>query len=76
LDADSLFVRLLLPTSFPLGRQSIKQRRQHVISEMPFKIFYGSKMFLAGRIPGLNDLVFRAHERIQIVALYFFSNGL
>jgi hypothetical protein len=31
-------------------------------------------MFLARRTPGLNDLVLLAHERIQIVALYFFSD--
>jgi hypothetical protein len=41
---------------------------------VPLELFDRSKMFLTRRTPGLNDLVFRAHERIQIVALYFFSD--
>jgi hypothetical protein len=38
------------------------------------ELLHGSKMLLTLRAAGLNDLVFRAHERIQIVALYFFSD--
>jgi hypothetical protein len=41
---------------------------------MPFKLLHGSEVFLARRTPSLHDLVFHAHERIQIMALYFFSD--
>jgi len=41
---------------------------------MPFELFNCSEVLLARRTPSLHDLVFRAHERIQIMALYFFSN--
>ena|ERR1700730_5255844 len=40
---------------------------------MPFKLFNCPEVLLARRTTGLHDLVLRAHERIQIVALYFFS---
>jgi hypothetical protein len=54
-------------------RKSIQQRRQHVFVEVPLKLFHGSEVFLACRTAGLNDFVLWAHERIQIVAQYFFS---
>ena len=41
---------------------------------MPFKLLNCPEVLLTRRTAGLNDLVFRAHERIQIVALYFFSD--
>jgi hypothetical protein len=53
--------------------KAVQQRRQHVIRKVSFKLFNGSEVFLARRTTGLHDLV-RAHERIQIVALYFFSD--
>jgi hypothetical protein len=42
---------------------------------MPFELLHGSEVLLARRTTGLYDLVLLAHERIQIVALYFFSDG-
>jgi hypothetical protein len=53
----------------------IQQRRQDIAGEMPFKLFNGSKVFLARRTTGLHDLVFRAHERREVMPLYFVSNG-
>ena len=41
---------------------------------MPFELFNCPEVFLACRTPGLHDVVFLAHERIQIVALYFVLN--
>jgi len=41
---------------------------------MALELFHGPKVFLACRTTGLNDLVLRAHERIQIVALNFVLN--
>jgi hypothetical protein len=57
-------------------RKSIQQRRQHVIAKMKFELLHSPEMLLACRTAGLNDLVLRAHKSGQIVALYFFSNGL
>jgi hypothetical protein len=62
------------PTSFAVSRESIQQRRQHVFTQVTLKLFHGSEVLLARRTSGLNNLVFSAHERIQIVALYFFSD--
>jgi hypothetical protein len=52
----------------------IQKWLQHVIREMPFKLLHSSKMLSACRAAGLHDLV-RAHERIQIVAQYFFPKS-
>jgi hypothetical protein len=54
-------------------RQPINQRRQHVFGYVPLKLFHGPEVLLACRTAGLNDFVLWAHERIQIVAQYFFS---
>jgi hypothetical protein len=51
--------------------KSIQQWRQHVFAEVTLKLFHGIEMFLARRTPRLHDLMFRAHERGQIVALNF-----
>jgi hypothetical protein len=56
-------------------RKPIQQRRQYIIGEMPFKLLNGSEMLLARRTPGLHDLVFRAHERREVVPLYLFLNS-
>ena len=38
---------------------------------MTLELLHGSEMVLARRTAGLNDLVFRAHERGQVVFLNF-----
>jgi hypothetical protein len=54
--------------------KAIQQRRQHVFAEVMLKLFHRPEVLLARRTPGLHDLVLCAHERIQVVALYFFSD--
>lgn len=41
---------------------------------MKFELLDCPEVFLARRTAGLNDLVLRAHERIEIVAHYFVLN--
>ena len=54
--------------------KAIQQRRQHVFAEVALELLHRPEVLLARRTPGLHDLVFRAHERIQIVALNFVLN--
>ena len=54
-----------------VARKPIQQRRQHIIAKMKFKLLDRSKMFLARRTAGLNDLVLGAHERGQVVLMNF-----
>jgi hypothetical protein len=56
-----------------LTRKPIQQRRQHVFA-VTLKLLHGTEMFLARRATGLHDLVLRVYKRIQIVAMYFFSD--
>ena len=54
-----------------LSRQLIQQQRQHVLSDVPLELFHSSEVLLTRRTAGLNNFVFRAHERGQVVVLDF-----
>jgi hypothetical protein len=58
-----------------LGRKLIQERRQHVVGDVALELFHSPEVLLAGRTSGLNDLVLWAHERREIVRLYFLLNG-
>ena len=49
----------------------MEERRQHVLSKVAFEPLNCSEMFLTGRTSGLNDFMFVAHERGQVVLLDF-----
>jgi hypothetical protein len=49
--------------------------RKHVLSDVPLKMLHSPKVFLARRTTGFHDLVLRVHERVQIVAQYFFPKS-
>jgi hypothetical protein len=49
--------------SFPLNRQFIQQRREHLFCQVPLELFHSSEMLLTVRTSCLNDFVFHAHER-------------
>ena len=46
-----------------LSRQLIQQRRKHVFRDVALELFDGPEVLLTGRTAGLNNFVFRAHER-------------
>jgi hypothetical protein len=54
-----------------LSRQLIQQQRQHVLSDVPLELFHSSKVFLTGRTSRLNDFVFLAHKRGEIMSVNF-----